>query len=301
MMPTAAVVNPRVDVYFGAGTLIHTDTLFRELTEIGFSGNLVIDSQAGIISDEIVELQRRDSRYTKIGSTLTGTGYASARRALRSLPLARDDLRLKQFCGDVSKTVQRRLMRDESILIEGHQGFGLSNYHGDYPYTSSRDSTASSMLAEVGLGPIQRRIRVVLATKMFPTRNHAGNLGDEMSVSDANALGIQEFGGGSWGIPNRRRRVAHFDLELVKRAIFANSATEIALTGVDYLYRNIAASSNFDLAEQELKDMLQMLENKSGVPVRYMSTSPDTLDMIDLLEERRLRDKARANYAAPSN
>ena len=173
MLPTAAVINPKIDVYFGAGTFVHPPTLFSEMAEIKFQGRLVIDPRAGVITEDIIRAQRRDPRYSTIGSTLTGTGYASALRCLRSLKLAKDSPEISQSSvqlSDVSFAVSDVLKNRGSVLVEGHQGFGLSNYHGDYPYTSSRDSTASSMLAEIGLGPRQDNMRIVLATKIFPTR-----------------------------------------------------------------------------------------------------------------------------------
>lgn len=86
-------------------------------------------------------------------------------------------------------------------------------------------------------------------TKMFPTRNHAGNLGEELQLNDAESLGIREFGGGSWGIPNRQRRVAFFDPHIVARAAKANTATEIALTGLDYFARELAGRKVYEKCE----------------------------------------------------
>ncbi|MBN9360734.1 MULTISPECIES: adenylosuccinate synthetase [unclassified Devosia] len=280
MMPAAAVHNRNIDVFFGAGTLLHVPTLLQEMALLQFRGRLLVDPKAGVINEDIVAEQRRDDRYAAIGSTLTGTGLASALRAQRKLPLAADTDTLRPFLGDVSAELWRSLAR-RNILVEGHQGFGLSNYHGDYPYTSSRDSTASAMLSELGIGPPGRNLlRVVLAVKAFPTRNHAGSLSEELNAQDADALGIAEFGGGAWGIPDRRRRVGLFDMDLFSRAIMANAPSEIALTGADYIDHTLRGTHSARRSEP-LEEFIARLEQVSGVRVRYVSTGPDTTSMFE--------------------
>lgn len=282
MMPTAVVANPQIEVYFGAGTLIHIPTLKAEIADTKYSGKLLIDKRAGIITEEIIEQQRADTRYTTIGSTLTGTGYASAMRCLRTLPLAASVPGIENWVCDLTPYLMKALEDQRKILIEGHQGFGLSNYHGDYPYTSSRDSTAASMLAELSLGPVHKHLRVVLVAKMFPTRNHQGQLGEEMSLADADKLGIREYGGGSFGVGDRRRRVAYIDVNLLASATFANSASEIALTGIDYLDHSLRDKTDVSDLSTEVREIVQRLETKTGKPVRYLSTGPATTSMIDL-------------------
>ena len=74
-----------------------------------------------------------------------------------------------------------------SIVVEGTQGFGLSLYHArEWPYRTSRDTTAHSFLGEVGLGV--RDFEVVMAISglspyEYPeirahwrTRSHGGTL-----------------------------------------------------------------------------------------------------------------------------
>lgn len=288
MMPAAAVVRPSCDVVFGAGTLIHVRTLLEEREALGAQGRLLIDPLAGIVSDDIVAEQRKDEAYQEIGSTLTGTGYAAALRARRRLKLAREEPELRPFLYDVPSFLEQALAKRKRLLVEGHQGYGLSNYHGDYPYCSSRDSTAAAMLSELGIGPLHKRIEIVLAVKIFPTRNHNGSLAEEISEVDADTLGIVEEGGGSWGIANRRRRVGVFDANLVKRAIFANSPTSIALTGADYYDRILRGATRLP-ASSDINEFLRMFRKCSNVPVRFLSTGPGTSEMIDLAERHQLQ------------
>lgn len=235
MMPTAAAGRRDFLAVFGAGTLLHLPTLFQEVEALRFPlDRIVIDPNAGIISDDLVEQQRADERYQALGSTLTGTGYASAERCRRRLTLARDIPALQPHLRSVPDVLSGFLSAGRNILLEGHQGAALSNYHGDYPYTSSRDCTAPSMLAECGVG-LGWPTSVVLVAKAFPTRNHQGALPGEMSTTEVSAMRIVEFGGGSWGIADRQRRVGTFDLDDLRRAVVLNGPSIIAMTGLDYL------------------------------------------------------------------
>jgi adenylosuccinate synthase len=299
MMPTAAVINPRIDVYFGAGTLIHIPTLRSEIQEIGYSGNIFIDKRAGIITDEIVNQQRADGNYAAIGSTLTGTGYASAMRCLRTLRLAGKFPELQDWVCDLTPHLMKAVGKGRKILVEGHQGYGLSNYHGDYPFTSSRDSTAASMLAELGLGPIQKSLKIVLVAKMFPTRNHQGELCEEIPLSEADSMGIREYGGGSFGLGDRRRRVGLIDLGLLARAVFANSASEIALTGIDYLYHELRGKIEVKEVHSEAMKIIDGFKKKTGAKVNYLSTGPETLSMVDLTTKQTTEKKKRSNALGP--
>jgi adenylosuccinate synthase len=289
MMPTAAVVNRKITVVFGAGTLIHIPTLRDEISKIGFKGSILVSPLAGVIATEYVEQQRSDKRYELIGSTLTGTGYASSARALRKLPLARDFHELKEYLFNVEEFLWDAIDNNKHVLVEGHQGYGLSNYHGDYPYVSSRDSTAAGMLSELALPINSKKIRVILAVKCFPTRNHNGYLAGEISQAEADSFGILEHGGGSWGIPNRRRRVGLFDDDLVRRAARANGATDIALTGADYLDSTLFGKQRLDGSTEVMK-FSAFVEKVTSAKVSYISTGPDTKAMIDFRNNNKRLD-----------
>jgi len=236
-IPTAATTGFKGKIVYGAGSLVHIPTLLEEmkLTEVSES-QILIDHKTGILTEENIQAQRADSRYAILDSTMTGTGYATAQRALRKLPLAREFPELESMRGDVPVFLHDALIAHKNVMIEGHQSSGLSNYHGDYPYSSNRDSTAAALLSELGIGP-RYQMRIVLVIKAFPTRNHNGRLPNEMNIEEADRLNITEYGGGSWGIENNRRRVAHIDYEDIRRAVRLNTPTELALTGIDYLDR----------------------------------------------------------------
>lgn len=279
-LPTPAALGFSGTIVFGAGSLIHIPTLQKEMKMLNVdTEQVIIDPQAGILADEHTNEQRNDIRYKKIGSTMTGTGYATAQRALRKLSLAREHDELKGMIGPASETLWKCVQNDEHVLVEGHQSVGLSNYHGDYPYVSNRDSVAAELLSELGLGP-RLPLRIILVVKAFPTRNHNGRLPNEMSMEEADGLGIYEYGGGSWGIENNRRRVGRIDLNDVSYAARLNTPTEIALTGVDYLEPTVQGSTSEKNLTENVWEFIHSIEQAAGVPVSMVSTGPETSAVV---------------------
>jgi adenylosuccinate synthase len=281
MMPASAVVSDSTFL-FGAGSLIHIDTLLREMECLSIApSQVVIDPQAGIVTADCVEAQRRDPRYQHLGSTLTGTGYATAARGMRKLKLARDYTELRGHLGDVSGLLFDATQRGQAVLVEGHQAMGLSNYHGDYPYTSSRDCTAAALLSEIGVGP-RVDMDIILVVKMFPTRNHEGRLPNELTIEEADDLGIREFGGGAWGLNDQRRRVARLDWPDIHRAVRLNSPTCVALTGLDHAFPECRGARTPDELSPGALAFVEEFERRIGVPIGVISTGPDVVETVAL-------------------
>ena len=281
-IPTAATTGFKGMIVYGAGSLIHIPTLLEEMKLTGVSEDrILIDPKTGILTDENIQAQRADPRYSTLGSTMTGTGHATAQRALRKLPLAREFPDLALMLGDVPMFLHDALVANKKVMVEGHQSSGLSNYHGDYPYTSNRDSTAASLLSELGIGP-RYEMRIVLVIKAFPTRNHNGRLPNEMTTEEADQLNIVEYGGGSWGIENNRRRTGRIDFEDIKRAAYLNTPTEVALTGADYLDPTLKGSTSSKDLPATIKLLIHDIEKAAGVSVSMISTGPETDSVIKI-------------------
>src|SRR5260370_1473368 len=71
--------------------------------------------------------------------------------------------------GKAHDDVEKELSEGKRILIEGTQGTGLSLYHGDYPYVTSRDTTVAGCLSEAGIAPTSVR-RVIMVCRAYPIR-----------------------------------------------------------------------------------------------------------------------------------
>ncbi|MEN4016923.1 MAG: adenylosuccinate synthetase [Methanobacterium sp.] len=268
----------------GAGVLVDPQVFIHELDYLNkydVKGRTFADYRCAIIEEKHKE-QDRASDYLskKIGSTGTGCGPANADRVNRIAKLAGDVDELKDYITDVPKEVNEALDDEKDVFIEGSQGFGLSLYYGTYPYVTSKDTTASTAAADVGVGPT-RIDEVIVVFKSYITRVGAGPFKTEISQEEAEKMGLEEYG----VVTGRRRRVGTFDMDLAKEACMINGATQIALTCVDRIFKEYERVKDYSKLSGEVKRFIEEIEEGTGVPVTIISTGPDLEDTIDLRDE----------------
>jgi adenylosuccinate synthase len=285
MVPSGANLT-NVPLVFPAGCLIHIPTLFREVEELKLKNSLMIHPLAGIVTDGHADEQSYDDFYKMAGSTLTGTGAATSQRAKRRLALARDYEKLSPFLSDTTAFLEEQMLGSNEVLVEGAQGFGLSNYHGDYPFVSSRDCTAGAVLSQLGMGH-QYVGNVVMVMKCFPTRNSHGQgalpAEIDLTVFPAISKQVVEVGGGSYSGGDSSRRVAFFDFETIAGAVRANTPTALALTGLDHLIK----LGNLEEVQQLYgtpESFIQQIETRFGIPVCLEARGP-LIEDIDVRHE----------------
>ncbi len=273
-LPTSAILDDVICV-IGAGTYLDVEVLLREIAEINFPlDRLLIDENAVIISEEHKENERASGLIERISSTGSGTGAALIERIQRggSVTFAKDDPRLPSQClGQSRHFVRQRLNRNERIILEGTQGFGLSILHSsDYPNVTSRDTTAAAFVSEAGLSPLDVD-EVVLVTRAFPIRV-AGDSGPLPSEIDWETV-TRESGSTTpiverTSVTGKIRRVARFDPAIVRAAIEANAPTQIVLNHVDYIDVNCRNfkdhTCNTLRFTSEIESSLQMTVNFVG-------------------------------------
>ncbi|GAI56309.1 unnamed protein product, partial [marine sediment metagenome] len=201
---------------------------------------------------------KEEALRRSIGSTKQGVGAATARRILErdSGPsLARDIPELKPYLDCALEVLEDTFSRNGRVLLEGTQGTGLSLYHGDYPYVTSRDTTVAGCLAEAGIAPNRVR-RVVMVCRTYPIRvespadGTSGPMSQEItwtkvgrrSGKDPKKLRQAEM----TSTTQRQRRVGEFDWDLLRRATLLNGPTDVALTFTDYLSKKNADAKRFE-------------------------------------------------------
>jgi len=265
----------------GPGVLINPEVTLREVEETDIDKRFGIDRQCTIIEAHHIEQDRTSEHLRgKIGSTGTGCGPANVERVGRVARLAKDIPELQRFLADVPSEVNGAIERGELVIVEGSQGFGLSLLHGTYPYVTSKDTAASALAADVGVGPTKVD-DVILVFKAYVSRVGAGPFATEMPPEKAEELGIVEYG----TVTQRRRRIGGFDFELAKRSVMINGATQLALTCLDRLFRGCRGARGLDKLTPEARAFVEKLEDELGVPVTLISTGPDIGDTIDLREK----------------
>ncbi len=276
----------RATFLLSAGCAIDEAVLLRELDLLEISRDrIIVDPRAVIVTDQ--DRENETQSLKQIASTCSGTGSAMARRLLRTkdVQLAGDADVLAKRCRiqTIAPLLHERLDAGADVIIEGSQGFGLSLLHGDqYPFVTSRDTTASGFASEVGIAP-KLVEKVVVVVRTFPIRvgGPSGPLDNEISWEKICELSgapdvIPEF----TSVTRKLRRVALFDMAAVKRACEYNRPTSLAVMGLDRIdYANYGVTTSGKLSEKA-KTLLHRIEMATAVPIEFAGTGFGTFDVV---------------------
>ncbi len=274
-IPTS-FINPSTKLVIPPGALIRLDVFSKEIEETNTRNRVFIDYQTGVIEEQHVVREREDAVLKSIGSTLQGVGAAMMDRVARRLKLARDFVELREFLVDTALLLNTALDNGEKILVEGTQGTYLSLYHGTYPYVTSRDTTASGILSEIGIGP-KRVDNIVVVFKAYVTRVGEGPLEGELKPEEAEKRGWVEKA----SVTGRLRRAAPFNFKLAERAVMLNSATCIAITKLDALFPEASHVRSWDKLPGEAKKWIEEVESVLKKPVVLIGTGEFLEDVVD--------------------
>lgn len=277
----SAFISKNTKLLIAPGALIRLDILFKEMNETRAKGRLFLDKRTGVIELRHVERERANSFLAgKIGSTLQGVGAAMADRVLRKLRLAYEFNELKNMIRDVPDTVNKALDEGHDVIIEGTQGTFLSLYHGTYPYVTSRDTTASAFASEVGVGP-KRVDEVIVVFKAYVTRVGSGPLDRELPLDEIVKRGWCEKA----TVTGRVRRAAPFNIELAKKAVILNSATQAAITKLDVLFPEVRGVIEWSKLPYKVRKWIENIEDAINTPVTLIGTGEDVKHIIDMRRE----------------
>ncbi|HYA81958.1 MAG TPA: adenylosuccinate synthetase [Candidatus Bathyarchaeia archaeon] len=281
MIPSGFVYK-NARVLIGAGVLVDPKVLFRELELLEVRSRIGVDSRCGIIEDRHILMDKKNDHLSKeIGSTGTGCGPAAAERAMRIIKQAKDLPELKDYTTDVPIEINEAINRGDNVLLEGSQGYGLSLFYGTYPYVTSKDTTASQIASDIGVGPTKIDETIVVF-KAFPTRVGEGPFKTQMSEEEVRRFKIEEFG----TVTGRARRIGLWDQEMAKYSAMINGATQIAVTGLDKLDPTVKGVNDFEKLTQKVKTFVDQNEREIGIPFTLLSTGPDISEIVDLREEK---------------
>lgn len=136
------------------------------------------------------------------------------------------------YITDVSLEINKALEEGKNVLAEGAQGTHLDVTHGTQKFVTSSSTIAGSACANLGVGPTKVD-NVLGIVKAYITRVGEGPLPTELK--DDVGKQLQQVGREFGTTTGRARRCGWFDLPLVKKAVFLNGYTELALTKLDVL------------------------------------------------------------------
>lgn len=290
-VPSGARTNSAHNV-LGPGMVVNVTKLLKEISECELGvEHLSIDPHVMTISQ--TDIDSEEGLFQRIGSTKQGVGAATARRitdrGLESVVIAKKVPELAPFIKPTYEVLFDALSRNKRVLIEGTQGTGLSLYHGEYPFVTSRETTVSGCISEVGIAPKRVR-RVIMVCRTYPIRVESPPGGSSGPLRDISWKVVSRRS----GIPakelealehtsttNRKRRVGEFDWSLLRKAAFLNGPTDIALTFADYLSKDNADAIRFEQLHDTTIEFIEEVERVSGAPVSLITTGRGDRHVID--------------------
>ena len=291
-LPSGTLRNAKARLLLAPGCVLDARKLLKEIADCRVSSDrLAVDPQAMVISDD--DIKKEVALVKSIGSTGQGVGFATSRRIIgRGSPikLARDVTDLKPFLRETWTILEGAYRRGQKVLVEGTQGAGLSLFHGNYPYVTSRDTSASGCLSEAGI-PAARVRKVVMVCRSHPIRVESPKgstsrpMGSEIdwdAVSKRSGIPVQKLMElEKTSTTHRQRRVAEFNWELHRRASALNGPTDIALTFVDYLNPENEKARRFEQPETGTINFIEEVQRVAVAPVSLISTRFGFRSIID--------------------
>lgn len=250
------IVSPNLTtVLIGAGSVIDTIGLMDEI--VGSRDHLIgkriiIHPHAVVVTQAHRDEERKN---VKIGSTMKGSGAAIVDRIARNpdaIPVAEECIQqswLDQIAQmgisiQVSATEYDDAIRDAKLIqIEGAQGYSLSIYHGQYPYTTSRDVTPAQVMADTCM-PWDLDVEVYGTMRTYPIRvaNRYDENGKMIGTSGGCYNDQEEIQWSDVGIEAETttvtklpRRIFTFSEQQTREAIFRCAPDYIFLNFVNYI------------------------------------------------------------------
>jgi len=275
-MVPAAFVYEKCRLLIGAGSNVHVAKFLEEVEATNVKNRIGIDHQASIIEEKHSIQDKTNAHLKGLGTTGWGIGPAIEERVRRTAKLAKDIPELQPYLTDVTTEVNKAIDAGKKVLLEGTQGLMLSLFHGTYPYVTSRDTSASAICSEAGVGPTKVD-NVLVVFKAFVTRVGTGPLPEELIKEEALKRGWFETAAGT----GRDRRSAPFNFELARKAVMVNGATQAALTKLDVLFPECKGARIYDKLFTEAKQFINEIEKQTEISVVLIGTGPEALDIID--------------------
>ena len=284
--------NPLATLIIGRGALLDPHVLLEEIAEIelfdpNIRDRLLIDENAWCITDEDRDGEADAGMQGSIGSTLEGVGHARAVQISRNPD---KDRRVKQRKGewgedfrivDTIEMLHKRFLNgSRRVLLEGTQGTGLSLIHGQWPYCTSADTTASTLAAMAGI-PAQT-MRCLMVARTFPIRvaGNSGPLFEETSWDHISGI-VGRPTKEQTTVTKKTRRVGFWDHELFERSVWLNAPSWVALTFADYLDPNVTGVTHLKDLSAEVRLFIDMIERVSKCPVALVGTGGDQWSVVE--------------------
>ncbi len=284
-LPSPCVL-PGVSACLAAGSYINIDILLEEIERVNTHSDdpirVFIDPNAIIIDPVDLDLETRLKQ--DVGSTGSGTGYATIKRIqrIRRDTTAATNARLNDHPNitvtNVHNLVADWEFSDQTVILEGTQGFGLSILHADcYPFTTSRDTTVMACLSDAGIplnwvGPIA----MVVRARSIRVGGNSGPMAGEVDWKTVAAeSGADRDLTELTSVTKKVRRVGDFDFEVVRRAISYNGPDMIFMNHLDQIDDQCSGVTHWENMTDKAREYVAAIEKGIGSLINYVGTGPD--------------------------
>lgn len=293
-------VNKDTILFIGAGSAISMDTIMEEYDanlDILEGREIIVHPYVPIIKQRHIEIEQANIRS---GSTFKGGGACNAEKILRNdnVEFFKEYKSIHADSNYVNR-VQEILDTGGTILLEGSQGCDLDlNYGTDYPHVTSRQCSASQILADSGISPIFTK-KIIMVIRPYPIRIsnktdvgmdiYSGGYGssEELGWDDINSFsGVLRYGGDYTElttVTKKVRRVFVPDLERLRHNVAINRPTEIALNFAQHICADIeGANGNYNkvYVHKYVRTFIDWIEDELNVPVTLIGTGADNSKII---------------------
>lgn len=301
IIPTASILHKWYDynqqIFIGPTAGFFLDRLLQEIDECNLPRDLMhIHPRAMIMTEAHKNQEAQDVGGTKhIASTMQGCGAAQCEKIMRGpkVKLAKDITEIQDMvCTPyMPEYLTEMLNSGITMLHEGSQGFSLDINHGAvYPHCTSRQTTATQCLADMGL-PARMLGEVYMVIRPFPirvgnvvednvTKGYSGDWYPDQheitweevakSSNTPEELSIREL----TTVTLRVRRVASYSSIQIRRAAAVNGATQIILNFANYIDHSCYGTNDPAALSTKVYDFIKKVEDDAQVPVTMVGTGP---------------------------
>ena len=231
---------------------------------------------------------------------------------------------LKQYdIIDSEHVVNKYIAEGKKILCEGAQGSMLDVDFGSYPFVTSSNTVCAGACSGLGVAP--GKIGEVYGIfKAYCTRVGSGPFPTELH--DETGARIREIGHEYGAVTGRERRCGWIDLVALRYTIMLNGVTQLIMMksdvldgfktvkvcnayrvngvetrdfpfdiehGIEPIYEemegwnvDMTGITSPDQFPQQFKDYVAYLERELNVPITIISVGPDSMQTIDLRNNR---------------
>lgn len=263
-LPSGAVTGSNTDgrIVIANGSVLENKGFIDEIEDINsrfpeleIKKRLVVSAYASVITDEDVAWEKENLPWQNTGSTQKGIGAALSRRALRSGTIVKDSIQRTLLEHGITVAEDVTEFYNGRLLLEGSQGFGLSNHGRFYPKTTSRSTLSSAFLAYALLPPTKIR-HIFGVYRTFPIRvaGESGELRDETTWEEiAKNAGYKDPITEITTVTKRVRRVGWFDDDLFLESMQQNGVNVPVFTFLNYLDAGVEHIDSYDGLSEPVK------------------------------------------------